>query len=127
MATATDSSGNVVIGSQPFGVALISPASQSMSFGQTGVTFTSSSSGQWFSGVPAVAQVTTGDPVLFTGATATIQTGGIPTGFPSSLVVPIYCMIQTPPTQIFISQPSINWLSSRRVIASAQLTVNNIP
>jgi hypothetical protein len=98
-----------------------------MSFGQAGVTFTSSQSGQRFSGVPAIAQVTTGDPCFFAGAAATIQTGEIPTGFGSSATINIGCAIQTAPARVTISQPALTWLSYRRVIASAQLTVNSIP
>jgi len=100
---ATVISGAVILGTALFGVACISPAAQTMNFGAAGVTF-SCTVGNGFA-TPGnhdggnISQV------------VTVFEGGNPQGFPSSLVVPIYCYVN-------------GW---QGVVAQANLTVNNIP
>jgi len=104
----------ILAGSAMLGVGLISPASATINYGQTQL-FTASSTAQWFSGIPAVAQMSTGNTNGL-GSSATAVTGLTP-NFPSgSAVVPVYAVI---------GGYGFNGLEG--VIAQASLTVNNIP
>jgi hypothetical protein len=100
----------VYSGSAQFGCALISPASASISFGQSqGFTSTSPQT-IWFCGTPNVGQLPGGNPV---GTSATFVSGGA-TQHPSSpVVVPIYGLING-----LVGGPN------SAVMAVANLTVN---
>ena len=108
-------SGQTFSGSAQFGVALISPATSTLNYGQS-AAFTASSNAQWQSGIPAVAQMWNGNTNVF-GSSATAITGVSTTHYPnSSQVVPIYA---------YIGGYGSGGIEG--VIASANLTVNNIP
>jgi hypothetical protein len=98
------------------GVALISPATATITYGQSQVfTISGASPAQWFSGIPAVALMSTGNTNGI-GSSATAVTGITPNFPSSSAVVPIYAVI---------GGYGVN--GTEGVIAQASLTVNNIP
>ncbi len=104
------------IGSASFGVALISPASATVSYPNTQVfTWEGGGSGvQWFS-APNFAQISTGNSST-TGNSATAITAVSLDYSASSVTVPVYALFNSGQNG-----------ATQGVVAQASLTINNLP